>query len=54
MKYSREKQASIFKRDNLCLKITHCTYTCKQEEIIEKKKNTFLRSSAKIVVFDDD
>ena len=50
-----EYAASIFKRDNPCLKITRCTlYTREQEEIFEKKKNAFLRSSAKIVVLDDD
>lgn len=52
---SPEYHASIFKRDNPCLKITHCTlYTRQLEELFEKKRNAFLRSPAKLVLIDDD
>ena len=51
---SPEYHASIFKRDNPCLKITRCTLYTRQQELFEKKRNAFIRSPAKLVVIEDD
>lgn len=49
-----EFHASVFKRDNPCVKISRCTFfTSDQEQAFEKKKS-FMKNISKIVIVEDD